>query len=67
MLFLRFGRSMTTDVHLMLWVATANAFFAAALLHRKRWLGCLAGGVALGLAFMSKGPVALAQTITNKQ
>jgi 4-amino-4-deoxy-L-arabinose transferase-like glycosyltransferase len=62
-MFLRFGRSMSTDVQLMLWVTTANAFFALAILDRRRWLGCIAGGFALGLALMSKGPVALAQTV----
>jgi 4-amino-4-deoxy-L-arabinose transferase-like glycosyltransferase len=63
LLFLRFGRDMTTDVQLALWVTTANMFFAMALFEGRRWLGCVAGGAALGLALMSKGPVALAQTI----
>lgn len=61
-LFQRFGRSMTTDVQLMLWVTIANGFFAKAVLDNRRWLGCIMGGIALGLAFMSKGPVAIAQT-----
>ena len=62
-IFLRFSRSVTTDVHLMLWVTIANLFFAMAIFQRRRWLGCLIGGVAVGLALMSKGPVAIAQTV----
>jgi 4-amino-4-deoxy-L-arabinose transferase-like glycosyltransferase len=63
LMFLRFGRAATTDVHLALWVTLANACFAAALLRGRRWLGALGGGAALGLAFMSKGPVALVQSV----
>jgi 4-amino-4-deoxy-L-arabinose transferase-like glycosyltransferase len=63
LMFLRFGRTMTTDVQLGLWVTMANAAFALALLRGRTWIGCLGGGAALGLALMSKGPVAIAQTI----
>ena len=68
LLFLRFGRTMTTDVQLALWVTLANVFFAVALLRGgggggRAWMACIGGGVALGLALMSKGPVAFAQTV----
>src|SRR5262249_39433862 len=64
----RFGRSMTTDVHLALWVTIANAIFVALLFRRSesrgnRWLLCITAGAAIGLALMSKGPVALVQTL----
>ena len=62
-LWLRFGRAATTDVQLALWVTVANAFFASAIFSGRRWLGCIGGAAALGLAIMSKGPVALAQTV----
>ncbi len=63
-LFLRFMRAATTDVHLALWVTVTNLCWAAALMqNRRRRILILLGGVALGLALMSKGPVALAQTI----
>jgi 4-amino-4-deoxy-L-arabinose transferase-like glycosyltransferase len=60
---LRFGRYATTDVHLALWVTTANVCIASGLLRRVRWLNALGAGVALGLALMSKGPVSLVQTL----
>lgn len=63
LLFLRFARLATTDIHLALWVNVANALLAMALLRGRWWTGCIFGGAALGLAFMSKGPVALAQSI----
>jgi 4-amino-4-deoxy-L-arabinose transferase-like glycosyltransferase len=44
-------------------VTVANAFLALAFLRRRPWAGCLGAGAALGLAFMSKGPVAFVQTI----
>jgi 4-amino-4-deoxy-L-arabinose transferase-like glycosyltransferase len=50
-------------VHLALWVTVANACFAAAALRSRRWSGCVGGGAALGLALMSKGPVALVLTL----
>jgi 4-amino-4-deoxy-L-arabinose transferase-like glycosyltransferase len=63
LMFLRFGRSALIDVHLGLWVTVANAALAHALLHGRRWAGCAVAGVALGLAFLLKGPVAWAQTL----
>ena len=63
LMFLRFDREMTTDVQLALWVTTANAMLAICLFEGRRWLGCVLGGAAIGLALMSKGPVAIAQTV----
>jgi 4-amino-4-deoxy-L-arabinose transferase-like glycosyltransferase len=63
LLFLRYIRVATTDVYLALWVTVANACFAVALLKNRPALGYLGGGAALGLALMSKGPVALVETI----
>ncbi|MGE5612294.1 MAG: glycosyltransferase family 39 protein [Bacillota bacterium] len=61
--FIRFSRISATDNHLALWVAIANYFLTLALLQGKCWRGYLAAGLAVGLAFMSKGPVALVQTL----
>ena len=58
-LFLQYSRLATPDTHLMLWATAASAFLALAVLKGRLWLGCLGGGVCLGLGFMSKGPVAL--------
>lgn len=63
LLFLRFARAATTDVQLALWVTVAGAFLALAIFRGRWWAGCLGAGAALGLAFMSKGPVAFVQTI----
>ena len=62
-MFLKFSRSAMIDVHLGLWVTVANVFLAHAILKGRRWRGCLGAGVALGLAFMLKGPVAWVQTL----
>jgi 4-amino-4-deoxy-L-arabinose transferase-like glycosyltransferase len=61
--FLHETRIATSDIHLALWVTAANFFFAVAWVKDRRWLGCLGAGAALGLAFMSKGPVAFAQSL----
>lgn len=74
LLMMRFGRFATTDVMLALWVTWAQVGLAhAALLGGKgsgwggwggrRWAGCAVAGAALGLAFMSKGPVAFVFTL----
>ena len=60
--FLRFSHGLTTDVLLMFFVTATNAFLARALLRRQGWFGFPLAGLMLGLAFMSKGPVALLQT-----
>jgi 4-amino-4-deoxy-L-arabinose transferase-like glycosyltransferase len=62
-LFLRYGKYATTDVQLALWAALANFLLAKALVDRQWWFGCVFGGMALGLALMSKGPVVLLQTV----
>jgi 4-amino-4-deoxy-L-arabinose transferase-like glycosyltransferase len=61
--FLRYSRIASTDVQLALWVTAANMFLARALLERKQWSGFLGAGVAIALAFISKGPVSLLQTL----
>ena len=63
LMFLRFGRAATTDVHLALWVTVTNACLALAVFRGKYWQGLLGAGATLGLAFMSKGPVAFVQTL----
>ncbi len=65
LMFLRFARVETTDVHLALWATIANAVLVALLLRPRTrpWLGCIAAGLAIGLALMSKGPVALVETL----
>ncbi len=63
LMWLVFGRSNSTDVQLALWVTVTNVCFAYALFTPRRWIACIAGGIALGLALMSKGPVALVQTV----
>ena len=61
--FLRHGRLATTDVQLALWVAVTNVFLAHAVIRGRGWLGAIGAGLALGLAFMSKGPVAIVQSV----
>ncbi|MEA2711242.1 MAG: hypothetical protein QOF78_3843 [Phycisphaerales bacterium] len=61
--FLRHMRLATTDVQLALWVAVTNVFLAHAVMGKRPWRGAIGVGVALGLAFLSKGPVALVQTV----
>jgi 4-amino-4-deoxy-L-arabinose transferase-like glycosyltransferase len=53
----------TTDIYLALWVAVANAFLVRMVFNRTGWLNSLGAGCALGLALMSKGPVALIETV----
>lgn len=61
--FLRFSRSATTDVTLNFFVTFTNVLLTLALLHEPRIRRFAGAGAFLGLAFMSKGPVALAQTV----
>ena len=61
--FMRYSRIASTDVQLALWVTAANVFLAMALLEKKKWLGYAGAGVAVALAFISKGPVSLVQTL----
>jgi hypothetical protein len=62
LLFLRQCRLATIDAQLALWVSLANLFLAKAVLQDRRWAGPLGTGAALGLAIMTKGPIALVQT-----
>lgn len=59
LLILKYGRLATPDTQLALWVAVGNAFLARVLLRGQWWTGCIGAGLALGLAFMAKGPVGL--------
>jgi 4-amino-4-deoxy-L-arabinose transferase-like glycosyltransferase len=61
--FLRFGRQMTTDVQLALWVSVADAAIARLALRRVTWAASIVAGLALALALMSKGPVALLMAV----
>ncbi len=63
LLLLKYGRMATSDTQLSLWVAVANVCLARGLLLGQWRLGSIAGGIALGLAFLAKGPVALLETI----
>jgi 4-amino-4-deoxy-L-arabinose transferase-like glycosyltransferase len=63
LLFLKYARQSTSDIHLAMWVTIANASFAAALLRHRPWLGATAGAFAVAMAFLCKGPVALVQTV----
>ena len=61
--FARFTRQAITDIPLTLFVAAANVFLARAILDGKRYGGFILAGGLLGLAMMSKGPVALVQSV----
>jgi 4-amino-4-deoxy-L-arabinose transferase-like glycosyltransferase len=61
--FMRYSRIASTDVQLALWVGAANVFLAMAVLEKKKWIGYVGAGIAIALAFISKGPVALVQTL----
>lgn len=63
LLMMRFGLTATTDVMLTLWVAVVHVGLLHAVLRGRRWAGCTVAGLALGLAMMSKGPVALVFTL----
>jgi 4-amino-4-deoxy-L-arabinose transferase-like glycosyltransferase len=60
---LRFARYTTTDIQLALWVTWANVFLALAVVRGRWWTGCIGAAMALGLAMLSKGPVALVQSV----
>jgi 4-amino-4-deoxy-L-arabinose transferase-like glycosyltransferase len=64
LLFLKYSRAATTDVHLALWVTAANVCIARLIFERRIWLGLIGAGVALGMGMMSTGPVTLVMTIS---
>lgn len=61
-LFQKYMRQSTSDVHLAMWVTIANVFLAMALIHGRLWVGWTGAGVAVAMAFLCKGPVALLET-----
>ena len=63
LLVLRHARIASSDIQLALWVTAANFFLAVGAFRHRWWIACCGGGVALGLALMCKGPVALLQTL----
>jgi len=62
-LLLVHGRLTGPDAYLTLWAVTTNAFLARGILLRQWWLAAIGGGIALGLALLAKGPVALLETV----
>jgi 4-amino-4-deoxy-L-arabinose transferase-like glycosyltransferase len=62
-LFLKFAWQASYDLHLALWVTAASACLAMATFRGRRWSGFCGAGIALGLALMTKGPVAILQTV----
>jgi 4-amino-4-deoxy-L-arabinose transferase-like glycosyltransferase len=62
-LFLKFAHQASYDIHLALWVTLCNLCITSAIFRRRWILGFSAAGIALGLALMTKGPVAILQTI----
>ena len=63
LIFLKFSREASYDIHLALWVTWTNVAFAAAWRYGRPWLTCIAAGVCMGLAFQSKGPPAYLESI----
>lgn len=61
--WLKNARLTTTDAQLALWVTIANCFLTWAILRARWWPGLIGAGASLGLAMMSKGPVALLQSV----
>jgi len=62
LLFLRFSRYATTDVLLSFFVAATIFLLLIGVVEKRRWNGFVGGGVALALAMMAKGPMALLQS-----
>ena len=62
-LMLRFCRHATTDIYLAMWVAIANALLVRGLFCGRAESAFPGAGAALGLALMTKGPVAVVVSI----
>ncbi len=62
-LFQKYMRQSTSDVHLALWVTIANLFFARAIFGKQITLSLSLAAIASAIAFLCKGPVALAETL----
>ncbi|MBC7784268.1 MAG: glycosyltransferase family 39 protein [Burkholderiales bacterium] len=62
-LFQKYMRQSTSDVHLALWVTIANAAFAHAVIHGRIWIAATIGMAATAIAFLCKGPVAIVETV----
>lgn len=60
---LRYGRTNANDIYMAAFVTIANAAAAYAMFRGRHWIGWPIWGIAVGLALMSKGPAALAQTV----
>ncbi len=63
LLFFKYSRIASSDTELALWVAVTNAMLARAILRRQHWFGFIGAGMALGLGILTKGPIALLQTV----
>ena len=63
LLFLKYMRQSTSDVHLAMWVTIANACFVHGLVRQRWWIGSILGAIAVAMAFLCKGPVALLETV----
>lgn len=62
-LFQKYMRQSTSDVHLAMWVTIANVFLVMALVRGRFWVGWTGAGLATAMAFLCKGPVALLATL----
>jgi 4-amino-4-deoxy-L-arabinose transferase-like glycosyltransferase len=62
LLFLKYARQASYDLHLTTWVLWTNVFLAGAITTRRR-AALPAAGLCLGLAIMCKGPVAILQSV----
>ncbi|MGE5612143.1 MAG: ArnT family glycosyltransferase [Bacillota bacterium] len=62
-LFIRYAQQAQYDPPLALLVTVANVFLATIIFNQQWWTGCVGAGIAIGLAIMTKGPIALIQSI----
>lgn len=62
-LFFRYVRQASYDIPLAMWVGLGNVFLSLAFFRGRYWAGFCGAGVALGLALLTKGPVALIQSV----